>query len=59
MADHTSCEPSHCTAYLEDLWWHMVYQHAALGLSYGAVESNLSVDTFTVCRTLQLFHCTL
>lgn len=58
MADHTSCEPSHCTAYSEDLRWHMVYQYAALGLSYGTVESNLNVDTSTVCRTLQLFQCT-
>ena len=36
----------------------MVYQHAALGLTYTTVASNLNVDTSTVCRTLQLFRRT-
>ena len=38
--------------------WRMVYQHAALGLTYTTVASNLNVDTSTVCRTLQLFRRT-
>ena len=54
----TSCEPSRCSAYSEDLRWRMVYQHAALGLTYTTVASNLNVDTSTVCRTLQLFRRT-
>ena len=52
MATRTSCEPSRCSAYSE---WRMVYQHAALGLTYMTVASNLNIDASTVCRTLQLF----
>ena len=35
-----------------------MYQHAALGLTYMTVASNLNIDASTVCRTLQLFRRT-
>ena len=53
-----SCEPWRQTAYAEDLRWRMVWQREALGYTYWAIASNLSVDKSTVLRTLELFHAT-
>ena len=53
-----SCESWRQTAYAEDLRWRMVWQREALGYTYWAIASNLSVDKSTVLRTLELFHAT-
>lgn len=51
------CEPSHFSAYSEDLYWHMVYQYRALHLTYmyEAIGSNLCVDPSTVCKLCNCF----
>ena len=54
VAVQKSCEPRRCSAYSDDLRWHMVYQCEALNLTYDTVAANLNVDPSTMCRTIQL-----
>ena len=58
MATIGSCESSRCSAYSEDLRWHIVYQCLGLDFSCRKVASNIGVDPSTVSRVVRLFQCT-
>ena len=49
----TSCEPTRCSAYSEDLRWRIVWQTEALRYTSDQVASNLGNDKSTVNRIRQ------
>ncbi|SMN02410.1 Mobile element protein [uncultured Candidatus Thioglobus sp.] len=49
----TSCEPTRCNAYSEDLRYRIVWQTEALGYSSRQVGNNIGVDRSTVSRIRQ------
>ena len=49
----TSCEPTRCSAYSEDLRWRIVWQTEALRYTSDQVASNLGIDKSTVNRIRQ------
>jgi DNA invertase Pin-like site-specific DNA recombinase len=51
-----SCEPSHSSAYSEDLQWRIVWQTEALSMTYDKVAQNLGIDKSTVSRIGQIPH---
>ena len=54
----SSCEPSRCSAYSEDLRWRIIWQVEGLKLTYTQVAKNLGVDKSTVSRIQQRFMIT-
>ena len=49
----TSCEPTRCSAYGEDLCWRMIWRREALGHTYEQIAQDLCVD-----KTVALFNAT-
>lgn len=52
----TSCEPTRCSAYSEDLRWRIIWQSEALGYSNKQVANNIGVDKSTVSRIRQRWY---
>ena len=61
----TSCEPTRCSAYSEDLRWRIVWQTEALPYTSDQVASNLGIEpsfaqwNAAVVAVLELIPCVL